>query len=131
MYAAPETVRERMAYFLDGDPFDMSDELALLRLLLEAALNRYDGGADSADTEALLVELVNQIGRQVERMSKIRSRDALTRGEFALLAARATDIINRYIDDPERRAAFLHDLFGGVVPHAPLPTGDGETLIDG
>ncbi len=117
----PEGIKAKTADFLDADPFDLTSELALLRALLAELLSYYQDTNVDREGRAVMASLVDEIGRLVERITKLKNQTALTGAEMTYLAVRSTEVINRYIDDPDKRAAFIQELFGEFVPRDRLP----------
>jgi hypothetical protein len=98
--------------FLDDPaPGDLTSELALMRALLQDYLERFpDKMPLSLQRIGDIYGMVESIGRLVERISKILNSTALTQVEITFLVARLTDLMERYIDDPEKRLRFLGEL---------------------
>lgn len=119
----PESIRFKTAEFLQADPLDLTSELALLRALLAEFLARYERYPLDAAGISVLSGLIVEVGKLVERIVKIKNDSALTAAEITYLAARAADVISRYIDDPTKRKTFLDELFAGV------PAADRNTAI--
>lgn len=117
----PDSIRDKTALFLDADPFDLTSELALLRSLLADLLANYQGVNVDREGRGIIASLIDDIGRLVERITKLKNQTALTGAEMTYLAVRSTEVIKRYIDDPDKRAAFIQDLFGEFVPPDALP----------
>lgn len=110
---APLQIQGKIATFLEADPFDLTSELALLRALLSEFLSRFQYTRLDEAGIYTLSHLVNDISRLVERIAKIKNDSALTAAEVSFLAVRTTEIVHRYIDDPQKRQAFIEDLFAG------------------
>lgn len=119
----PESIRTKTTEFLQADPLDLTSELALLRALLAEFLARYERYTLDAAGINVLSGLIIEVGKLVERIVKIKNDSALTAAEITYLAARAADVISRYIDDPTKRKTFLDELFAGV------PAADRNTSI--
>jgi hypothetical protein len=102
-------------FLADPRPGDLTDELALMRALLQEYIERYPDGSDLTITEiGHLMGMVEAIGRLVERIARIVNQNALTVAEVQLLQARLADVLIRYIDDPAIRLAILDELAGDV-----------------
>ena len=102
----------KVATFLaDPRPGDLTDELALLRALLQDYLERFPDGVPLPikDIERVL-DMVDAVARLVERISRIVNQTALTQAEVQLLQVRIVDLLVKYVDDPSRRLAFLDEL---------------------
>ncbi len=117
------------AFLADSRPGDLSDELALMRALLQDYLGRYpDGVALPAMEIERIMGMIETISRLVERIARILNTTALTVAEVQLLQARIVDLLVKYVDDPQKRLAFLDDLataFNGDSRDA-LPVVAGE-----
>lgn len=103
---------DKVQRFLDDPhPGDLTHELALMRGLLEDYLSRFPDGVrlPLADIERIM-GMVETVSRLVERIARIMNTSALTAAEVQLLQARLSDLLLRYIDDPERRIQFLDEL---------------------
>jgi hypothetical protein len=95
----------------DQRPGDLTDELALMRALLQDYLERYPDGSDLTIMEiGHLMSMVETISRLVERIARILNQNALTVAEVQLLQARLADVLIRYVDDPDTRLAILDEL---------------------
>lgn len=107
-------IADKVAAFQDADPFDLTNELALIRALLADFLSRVDMplAVEAYDTASMLVD---RIRKTVESINRIKNDSALTAAEITYLAARAAEVVTRYIDDPSKQAAFIQDLFGGLT----------------
>ena len=102
----------KVATFLaDPRPGDLTDELALLRALLQDYLERFPDGVPLPikDIERVL-DMVDAVARLVERISRIMNQTALTQAEVQLLQVRIVDLLVKYVSDPEQRLAFLDEL---------------------
>jgi hypothetical protein len=95
----------------DPRPHDLTDELALMRALLQDYLDRY---VDGVSLPALEIErffgMLETVSRLVERISRIFNETALTQAEVRLLEVGVVDIITRYVNDPVQRLALADDL---------------------
>ena len=95
----------------DPRPGDLTAELVLIRTLLQDFLDRFpDGIAMSVKEITIIYDMVDAIGKTVERISRILNQTALTQADINYLQAVLTDLLTRYIDDPEKRIAFLGEL---------------------
>ena len=107
---------EKVQAFLDDPrPGDLSDELALMRALLQDYLGRYpDGVSLPAQEIERIMSMVETVSRLVERIARILNTTALTQAEVQLLQARIVDLLVKYVDDPGQRLAFLDELAATV-----------------
>lgn len=98
-----------------GDPLDLLPELEVQRALFSEYIGRFqEGMALSAYDIDYLFGWSAEIGKSVERIVKMKNDSALTQVEIKFLAARIVEVVGDYIADPDRRAAFIHDLFTGL-----------------
>lgn len=101
-------VKELEAYPL----LDLADELQQQRGLFATYLERFQNGYPLQEQNiSAMMSWLNSIGVMVERMMKIRNDTALTGAEIALLKVRTADLVVKYIDDPDKRRAFVRELF--------------------
>lgn len=115
-------IAQKVDAFLDADPFDLTEELALARGLLEDFLSKIEYPMTDAQRGAVMM-LIDRIGKTVERVNRIKNDSALTAAEITYLATRAADVVARYIDDPTEQKAFIQDLFGGLAGSNPAIPG--------
>lgn len=103
---------EKAARFLsDPAPGDLTSEIALLRALLEDYLERFPTGIAMPHASLSHVfEMVESIGRAVERVSRILNQTALTQAELHVLHHTIANLLVKYLDDPDQRIAFLGEL---------------------
>ena len=112
------SLAEKAERFLDDPaPGDLTAELALMRALLQDYLERFgEHLALRAEDIQFLAGLVEQVGRLVERISRIHNATALTQAELQLLQARLADLLVQYVADPDARRRFLDELRAAVGP---------------
>lgn len=108
-------------YLDDPEPGNLLHELALMRALLQDFLDKMVDGTVNTGARGFAFDMAESIGRTVERIAKIQNQTALTSAEVAYITARMTDLIEKYIDDPSRRAAFIEELArdSGIAVPAP------------
>lgn len=116
MYAkwTPREIAEKVETFLDADPFDLTEELALSRGLLADFMSRLENPMTDGQRETAAM-LVDRIRKTVESINRIKNDSALTAAEITYLAARASEVVTLYIVDPAKQKAFIQDLFGGLA----------------
>ncbi len=103
----------------DPKPGDLTAELALNHALLQDFLDRFpDGTTMSVKEMNIIYDMVDDIGKTVERISRILNQTALTQADINYLQAVLTDLLTMYIDDPEKRASFLGELRQAMGPDA-------------
>ncbi len=106
----------KVATFLaDPRPGDLTDELALLRALLQDHLERFPDGVPLEVSEiGCVMAMVDAVARLVERISRIVNQTALTAAEVQLLQVRLADLVVKYVDGADRQLAFLDELAATV-----------------
>lgn len=111
-------LQDKYEHFLN-DPAagDLRSELALLRAILQGYLDGFDiyGPIEPVHISQVF-EMVESIGRLVERIAKILATTALTQAELQLLQVTLIDAIADFIPEPERQRAFVSRIasaFGG------------------
>ena len=107
-----QDLQERMQEFLaDPNPGSLMDELALQRAMLQDFIERlYDDIKVDVTMRKHVFDMVDSISKVVERISRIINQTALTQADIQLLQAVLPDLLLRYIDDPEKRLAFMVEL---------------------
>lgn len=101
-------------YLQDSRPADLADELAMMRTLFQ---NFLDTTPDpETDEYYLMFNMLEAIGRLVERISRIYNETALTAAEIAFFQSRIADILVKYIDESERRHQALAELRESFQP---------------
>jgi hypothetical protein len=122
------SLQEKIAVFYN-DPAtgDLRSELALLRALLQDYLDRWVDADDSVIAGRSIghvFEMVDAIGKMVERIAKILATTALTQAELQLLQVTLIDAITEFIPEPERQRAFISRIAGtlGASPRTGLGT---------
>lgn len=110
----PKEISDKVETFLAADPFDLTEELALSRGLLADFMSKIKLPMKDAQLETAAM-LVDRIRKTVESINRIKNDSALTAAEITYLAARAAEVVGRYIDDPTEQKAFIQDLFGGLA----------------
>jgi len=109
---APESLQGKIADLGEYNLLDLADELQTQRALISEYIDRYKDGAKlSEQSMGMIISWLNSVGIMVERMMKIRNETALTGAEIAYLQMRTADLVVKYIDDPEKRRAFVIELF--------------------
>ena len=111
-----QALAEKVQRFLEDDrPGDLTDELALMRALLQDYLERFPTGqALPAKEIARVMDWIETIGRLVERIARMMNQTALTAAEVRLLQARLADVLIRHVEDPTTRLAILDELAAAV-----------------
>ena len=104
------TLAAKVENFQAAPVDDLAQELAMLRALTDEYLSRFeDGVALSAGDIHVLRDLLESVGRMVERISKIRNSTALTAAEVLILRTQISDWIIKYVPD-DRRAEAINQL---------------------
>ena len=107
-----EKLASKMHEFLaDPEPGNLMSELALTRALLQDYLDRHEVG-EKLPVKAInnIFSMVEQITKIVERITRILNQTALTQAELRYLQAILSDLVIRFIDDPEKRTQFMVEL---------------------
>ncbi len=107
-----EKLHKDMEKFLnDPRPGDLQAELALMRTLLQNFVDRFPDEI-SLDLKSIhaMYDMIEAIGRMVERISKILNQTALTQADLRYLQIVLTDLITRFIDEPDKRIEFISEL---------------------
>lgn len=100
----------KVANFEAAPVDDLSQELAMLRALTDEYLSRFEDGVKlGAGDISILRDLLESVGRMVERIAKIRNSTALTAAEVTVLKTQIADWIIKYVPD-DRRAAAIDEL---------------------
>lgn len=113
---APAKIKQKIADYLEADPFDLTHELALSRALLADYLNRFDAMPLDLTSIDVMTILIDRIRKTVETIVKIRNDSALTAAEVTYLASRIVGLMDKYIDDPDKREACKLELLSFTVP---------------
>jgi hypothetical protein len=113
---ASARIKDKIGHYIEADPFDLTNELALTRALLADYLQRFDGIPLDASSIDLMTILVDRVRKTVETIVKIRNDSALTAAEVTYLASRIVGLLDRYIDDPAKREACKLELLSFTVP---------------
>lgn len=113
---APAKIQDKVDHYLNADPFDLTHELALTRALLADYLSRFEISPLSAGDVDMLTILVDRVRKTVETIVKIRNDSALTAAEVTYLASRIVGLLDKYIDDPEKREACKLELLSFTLP---------------
>ena len=99
------SLTELQQQYLDNEePQDLSNELAMLRALLQHLMEG-SGSADDpifmADFVASVTKLTDSIGLMVARMEKLKNQDAIPRTDVARLVRQMESVAQQTISDPE------------------------------
>ena len=110
-----ESLQKKQEQFLeDPEPGNLMDELALGRAFLQDFLERLSDAPINQKTRDHVFDMIESVGKLVERISRILNQTALTQSELQFLQARLVDLVIKYIDDPNKQAAFLGELRASV-----------------
>lgn len=106
-------------FYNDPAAGDLRSELALLRAFLQDYLDRFpDGVPLTAMDIDRIYNMVDAIGKLVERIAKILATTALTQAELQLLQVTLIDAISEFVPEPDRQRAFVSRIagaFGGRI----------------
>lgn len=126
------SISQKLAEVEDDNPLDMLPELNAQRALFAEYISRYKEGMKlSGQDMAFMMGWLAEIGRTVERITKLRNETALTAAEVALIAARIPEVVAKFIDDPNQQQAFIRALFAGVGRPANADVGEPQQLPAG
>lgn len=111
---APAKIKEKVTTYMEADPFDLTSELALTRALLADFLSRFvEGTTLDAISISILSDLIANVRKTVESITKIKNDSALSAAEVQYLQIRAVDVALKYFpDQKEKQNQFVADLFG-------------------
>lgn len=98
----------------DPEPSSLADELAMMRALFEDFLDK--NTAPDTEEYEVMFEMLEAIGRLVQRIARIYNETALTAAEIKYFQSRVADILVTYIDEPERRRDALAELRESIEP---------------
>lgn len=105
----------------DQKPGNLMEELAILRALLQDYLERFEEAIPMKyENIGHVYDMVDSIGRTVERISRMLNQTALTVADLQFIQSRIPDLLIKYIDDPNKRLEFLEEFrrdFGTVREH--------------
>jgi hypothetical protein len=118
---APKQIADKLATFENDDPLSLIPELQIQRALMADYLSRFEHSGLTRDDVHALMTWNGDIGKQVERISKMQNDTALTAAEVVFIQTRIVDLLVKYIDDPDKRRAFVEELFSGI-PAEPAAT---------
>ena len=130
---AKNILADKIEIFNDANPLDLLEELQTQRALLASFMDNQDDAILLAPKMVdLMMGWLEQIGRQVERIERIRNNSALTAAEVMFLQARLVDVVRKYIDEPADQEQFIREVFAGLDrPGSRNPqlveAGDSET----
>jgi len=101
-----QSLANKVDQFKGAPVDDLTQELAMLRALTDEYLGRFEDGVKFAAGDILVLrDLLESVGRMVERISKIRNSTALTAAEVTILRTQIADWIIKYVPDENRAAA--------------------------
>ena len=102
-------LQAKMDKFLnDPQPGNLMHEIALMRALLQDFLDRLgDPIGISIKMRTHVFDMADDIGRMIERLSRMLNQTALTQIEVQLMLTTFQDLMLEFIDEPERRLEFM------------------------
>ena len=110
-----QSLQEKLTDIRDEHPLDLLPELEVQRTLFAEYLSRLSEGYRlSAMDISALMGWSAEIGRTVERITKMKNETALTQAEVKFIAMRVVELLGKYIAEPDRRTAFISELFAGI-----------------
>jgi len=106
-----ESLHNKMQEFLDDPaPANLMGELAVQRAFLQDFLGKLTDQPIDAKTTNHVFDMTEAIGRLVERITRMLNQTAVTQMEIVFLQATITNLIVKYIDDPNKRLEFVAEL---------------------
>ncbi len=109
-----QALQEKLKQFTeDPEPGSLLSELAMQRALLQDFLDRLTNPTDKK-TRDHAFEMIEGIGKLVERINRIFNQTALTQHDLQYLQVILTNLLVKYIDDPEKQSAFLAELRSAI-----------------
>ena len=100
-----------MQEFLDDPaPANLMGELAIQRAFLQDFLGKLTNQPIDQKTANHVFDMTEAIGRLVERITRMLNQTAVTQMEITFLQATITNLIVKYIDDPNKRLEFVAEL---------------------
>ncbi len=85
-------------------------ELAVQRAFLQNFLERLTDQPIDVKTTNHVFDMTEAISRLVERITRMLNQTAVTQMEITFLQATITNLIVKYIDDPDKRIDFVAEL---------------------
>lgn len=114
-----QSMHDKLNAVRDENPLDLLPELEAQRMLFADYLGRFQhGGSPTQFDISAMQSWLNDIGRQVERIVRMKNETALTQAEVQFLMARVMELIGKYVD-PDKQPAFVAE-FAASIP-ARLP----------
>jgi len=106
-----ESLHNKMQEFLDDPaPANLMGELAVQRAFLQSFLDKLTNQPIDAKTTNHVFDMTEAISRLVERITRMLNQTAVTQMEITFLQATITNLIVKYIDDPNKRLEFVAEL---------------------
>ena len=105
------SLNEKMREFLaDPAPANLMHELAIQWAFLLGFLDKITDAPISMKTTDHVFDMTESIGRLVERITRMLNQTAITQMDVHYLQTILTDLIMKYIDEPDKRIEFLAEL---------------------
>ena len=106
-----ESLHNKVQEFMnDPAPANLMGELAVQRAFLQDFLGKLTDQPIDVKTTNHVFDMTEAIGRLVERITRMLNQTAVTQMEIAFLQATITNLIVKYIDDPNKRLEFVAEL---------------------
>lgn len=106
-----ESLHNKMQEFLDDPaPANLMGELAIQRAFLQSFLDKLTNQPINVETTNHVFDMTESISRLVERITRMLNQTAVTQMEITFLQATITNLIVKYIDDPNKRIEFVAEL---------------------
>lgn len=109
-------LNEKIQEFLsDPAPANLMHELAIQRAFLQDFFDKITGDEKiNVKTTQHVFDMTEAISRLVERITRILNQTALTQYDIQYLQITLVELLVKYIDDPEKRSAFLAELRSAI-----------------
>lgn len=117
-----QSMQDKLATVRDENPLDLLPELDAQRMLFAEYLSRFQHGSPTAFDIQSMQGWLNDIGRQVERIVKMKNETALTNAEVQFLAMRVMELIGKYVD-PDKQRAFVEEFTASIPARLPENVG--------
>lgn len=88
-------------YESDPDPLNILPELAAMRALFQDYIERYAGEFKDGTEYPTAVQILDRVGRMVERIEKARSQNAISQPELYRVMAEMARVVEIHVGDPQ------------------------------
>jgi len=120
-----------------GDPLDILPELAFLRAILVRWISQHSvemASSTEIDLPKIRVatDLIDQVGKTIGRIERIRALTALSRDELKLLIQKMASVVERVVSDPVKLteiAGEWQQLAGGLLAQSADQSGVARAIV--